>query len=386
MGPTVAVDRDGTVHVAWTEGLTGENTILHRHLASGQFWSEPENLTEGFTYVSATRLMTDPDGRQCIFWRAATPEAALYVRCLSEGQWSTAEQAVEQGGLTLSYVPGFLPDGRIVAAYVVPPSHIWLGEVELTADGVTAAEPAFAVDANGGLHVAWRQFANQTSQVDGMAYRYSGDGGASWDEEELLNEEGLSAHQLLADPQGNVHWMARDGTYRRWTAAQGWSDATNAAGAQLVDGFIAVGEDGLARAVFPARDGVYLTRQIDDTTWTTAVLVEATADLSVSEAVLAVEDSGNLHLVWVTLGDNPTLLYLALALGSNDEALPASIGSATMEADGTIVLNLIATGGGITGHGVIEYHPDHPDYQMILDHLGGLKPGQTKPVPPFPDE
>lgn len=23
---------------------------------------------------------------------------------------------------------------------------------------------------------------------------------------------------------------------------------------------------------------------------------------------------------------------------------------------------------------------------MILDHLGGLKPGERKPVPPFPDD
>jgi hypothetical protein len=64
-----------------------------------------------------------------------------------------------------------------------------------------------------------------------------------------------------------------------------------------------------------------------------------------------------------------------------------SIGSATMEADGTIVLMLRAEGeGGMIGDAMFSYPPGHERYQRTLDHLGGLEPGQTKPVPPWPDE
>ena len=64
-----------------------------------------------------------------------------------------------------------------------------------------------------------------------------------------------------------------------------------------------------------------------------------------------------------------------------------SIGSATMKEDGTIVLQLRAEGpNGITGDALLTYPPDHADYRKILDHVGGLEPGQEKPVPPFPDE
>ncbi|MBI5501020.1 MAG: hypothetical protein HY907_12315 [Deltaproteobacteria bacterium] len=64
-----------------------------------------------------------------------------------------------------------------------------------------------------------------------------------------------------------------------------------------------------------------------------------------------------------------------------------SIGSATMEADGTIVLMLRAEGeGGMVGDAMFSYPPDHADYQMVLDHLCGLEPGQSKPVPPWPGE
>lgn len=65
-------------------------------------------------------------------------------------------------------------------------------------------------------------------------------------------------------------------------------------------------------------------------------------------------------------------------------AAQETIGVATMEKDGTIVMDLRATGPGVTGDARILYPKDHKDYQKILDHLGGLAPGQTKPVPPFP--
>ena len=55
-----------------------------------------------------------------------------------------------------------------------------------------------------------------------------------------------------------------------------------------------------------------------------------------------------------------------------------------MEPDGTIVLDLTAREGGTAGHARLLYPRDHRDYGMILRHLGGLRPGETKPVPPFP--
>lgn len=63
-----------------------------------------------------------------------------------------------------------------------------------------------------------------------------------------------------------------------------------------------------------------------------------------------------------------------------------SIGVATMRNDGTIVLHLRAEGPDAIGDARIEYPPSHERYQYVLDHLGGLRPGEDKPVPPFPDE
>jgi hypothetical protein len=67
---------------------------------------------------------------------------------------------------------------------------------------------------------------------------------------------------------------------------------------------------------------------------------------------------------------------------------PASkpIGSATMLQDGTLVLDLRAEGpGGILGDARLVYPPTHAQYADVLAHLGGMKPGEQKLVPPWED-
>ena len=65
----------------------------------------------------------------------------------------------------------------------------------------------------------------------------------------------------------------------------------------------------------------------------------------------------------------------------------ASIGAATMRPDRVILLQLRAEGeGGLVGDALLTYAPDHPQYQKILTHVGGLRPGVSKPVPPWPEE
>jgi hypothetical protein len=63
-----------------------------------------------------------------------------------------------------------------------------------------------------------------------------------------------------------------------------------------------------------------------------------------------------------------------------------SIGNAFMQNDGTIVLDLRAEGEGVSGIGRLVYPPSHPQYQYVMNHLGGLRPGENKPVMPFDDD
>lgn len=64
-----------------------------------------------------------------------------------------------------------------------------------------------------------------------------------------------------------------------------------------------------------------------------------------------------------------------------------TIGTATEEADGTIVLNLRATGsGGAVGDAQFRYPPSDPQYQMIKSHVGPIPKGGSVSVKPFPEK
>jgi hypothetical protein len=64
---------------------------------------------------------------------------------------------------------------------------------------------------------------------------------------------------------------------------------------------------------------------------------------------------------------------------------PFIIGDATMTEDGTIIVNLRRTTTGMDVSGIVKYAVDNPHYKEVLDHLGGMKPGETKLVPAWDD-
>ncbi len=65
------------------------------------------------------------------------------------------------------------------------------------------------------------------------------------------------------------------------------------------------------------------------------------------------------------------------------EAAP-SIGMATMLDDGTVLLQLRATGpGGMGGDALLRYPPSDPNYAAVRAHVPALRPDHPVPVPPF---
>ena len=66
-------------------------------------------------------------------------------------------------------------------------------------------------------------------------------------------------------------------------------------------------------------------------------------------------------------------------------AAAKSIGMARMLADGTILVGVAARGSSDRAQAVLQLSPGDTQYQPLLDHIGGLKPGETKPIPPWPE-
>jgi hypothetical protein len=64
---------------------------------------------------------------------------------------------------------------------------------------------------------------------------------------------------------------------------------------------------------------------------------------------------------------------------------PVIIGDAKMMEDGTIIINLRRTADGVNVSGIVKYPINSRDYKEVLDHLGGMRPGETKLVPAWDD-
>lgn len=70
----------------------------------------------------------------------------------------------------------------------------------------------------------------------------------------------------------------------------------------------------------------------------------------------------------------------------SDNTKVQSIGEAWLEKDGGITLSLRSDAYGAPISAMFTYKTNDRDYAKILKHLGGLKPGEVKDVPPFPDK
>lgn len=60
------------------------------------------------------------------------------------------------------------------------------------------------------------------------------------------------------------------------------------------------------------------------------------------------------------------------------------IGTAKMLADGSLSMQLRAEYKDAIGDALFLVKPNDPRYGEYLAHLGGLTPGEEKPVPPWP--
>jgi hypothetical protein len=77
----------------------------------------------------------------------------------------------------------------------------------------------------------------------------------------------------------------------------------------------------------------------------------------------------------------PALPPSASSSASILKPMPDSIGVAKMLDNGTLVLDLFNP-----APAQLTYPPTHPEYANTLRHLGGMRPGESKSVPPWPDD
>jgi hypothetical protein len=80
-------------------------------------------------------------------------------------------------------------------------------------------------------------------------------------------------------------------------------------------------------------------------------------------------------LLFVLLAPFPAAAQL-----QSDCRAAGTIGNAVMASDSTITLTLTAPDG---TQAALAYRKTDPNYARMLSHVGGMRPGQHKPVPAF---
>ena len=94
-------------------------------------------------------------------------------------------------------------------------------------------------------------------------------------------------------------------------------------------------------------------------------------------------------LVVVALASSLATNFAGIAVAADRSSQPIpcedidSVGRAKMSADGTITLQLRSLWPDPIAESQLVYLPDDPQYEEIKHHLGGIKPGESKPVPPW---
>jgi hypothetical protein len=64
---------------------------------------------------------------------------------------------------------------------------------------------------------------------------------------------------------------------------------------------------------------------------------------------------------------------------------PENVGSAYMQPDGTLEMSLrTETQDGTIGEALLVVGKDDPRYAGMVKHLGGIRPGEGRAIPPFP--
>jgi hypothetical protein len=81
----------------------------------------------------------------------------------------------------------------------------------------------------------------------------------------------------------------------------------------------------------------------------------------------------------------PILLMAAAAMAEDARLSMPYYGSATMNADDSLVLHFTRTVDGKPADGSQTFAPGDRSYDNVRRHLSGIEPGQTKPLTPWRD-
>ncbi len=266
--PSIALDSDGNIHVAWhdlTDGPWGTDTeIMYVNHSSSAGWSNATVISDDGTNWNndesiSPSIAIDNGGNIHVVWHD-----------LTDGPWGT--------------------DGEIM--YVNHSSSAgWSNAIVISDDGTNwnngdSRNPSIAVDNGGNVHVVWHDFTDGSWGTDIEIMYVNHSSSAGWSNVIVISDDGTTWNDgasyepsITVDNGGNIHVVWYDSTYGPWTSGAdteimyvkysslaGWSNAT---------------------VISDGSGGIYWND--DDSEYPS----------------IAVDNGGNAHVVWHDFTDGP---------------------------------------------------------------------------------
>ncbi len=198
--PSLAIDYEGSLHVVWTDNITGESGIFYANRPSGGNWSAPQKITGSSDNSTAPDIAADGQGNLHVVWQEGLEEAPdiLYTTKPSDGSW--AEQPINiSNTIWWSMSPSIAVDGEgnvhvvwrdnddtidITGGYsdifyaTKPSDSGWSVPQNISHSERNSSRPRIAVDSENNPHVVWEETYDQ--YATDIRPRYNTRSGDSW--------------------------------------------------------------------------------------------------------------------------------------------------------------------------------------------------------------
>ncbi len=352
MIPSLAVDSEGTVHVVWQESTNYDDSgdtichIFYKKKPLGGSWSTVEVVTAGSSYHSLyPSLAIDLDGTVHIAWRRDKWDTEqgfykkyIYYKNKPLGEsWST-EELVSIESYYCNYSPSLVVDtNRTVHVTWVeettgnvekilyknkPHNGSW-SATELVENMGTNGYPTkatLAVDLDETVYITW-QGTSVGGHCWGDIYYKNKPLGESWSATEVVSTESPydSYHpSLVVDSSGTIHiawqdesWILGSGSdfdifYKYKPLGENWSTTEVVSLDSTYNSFnpsLAVDLDGTLYVAWhdcsnTSWGQIFYAKKIIDNLWTEAELISTVSDRDAQFSSLGVDLDGNIHVAW----------------------------------------------------------------------------------------
>ncbi len=319
-GPQLAVDREGNVHVVWSDYTPGNSEVFYSQRTSDGTWTSPQNISNSPEPSVAAEVAVDGNGIVHVIWQDA-PDwyiSDIYHAWRSgDGTWSSPQiisggiewsnpprAAVDRDGIV--HVVWGAADGSEIYYVRRASDGTWSAPLNLSNTPGSSQTPQLAVDGEGNVHVVWDESMGVGS--GGISYARR-DSSGTWSTPQSISSNPTYADrpQLAVDGGGNVHVIWIYGHLAIFYSRRGgngfWSPPLEISSSLDSSRYpqIAVDGEGEVHVVWTGKasgnDDIYYALRSVEGTWHAPWNVSQNSGSS-AEAKVATDEREGVHIVW----------------------------------------------------------------------------------------